>query len=300
MSIGRTIRIGTRGSALALVQAQWVADELEKAGADVHLMVIRTKGDNVTDLPLGSIPGKGLFVSEIEQALIEHRIDLAVHSMKDLPPDIPVGLTLAAVPKREDPRDVIVGRTATSLSGLPKGAVIGTSSPRRSAQLMAMRSDCVVRDLRGNLDTRLRKLDEGHYDAICPAAAGLHRLGLAHRITEYIDPAVMLPAAGQGALALEARSDDEYTLGCVSALHHHPTANAVEAERAVLLELGLGCSVPLGLLAVDDNGVLSLHAALCRRDGGAVVRESISSSGSPSELGREMALRLSLHRDLLE
>jgi len=165
---------------------------------------------------------------------------------------------------------------------------------------MAMRSDCVVRDLRGNLDTRLRKLDEGHYDAICLAAAGLHRLGLAHRITEYIDQGVMLPAAGQGALAVEARTDDKYTLDLVSVLHDKSAAAAVAAERATLLELGLGCSVPLGLLAVDDNGVLSLHAAVCRRDGGAVVRESISSSGSPSELGREMALRLSLHRDLLE
>jgi hydroxymethylbilane synthase len=299
MQVKRTIRLGTRGSALALVQSRWVASELEKQGYEVDIQIIRTTGDRVTDIPLGSINGKGVFVSEIEQALTEGSIDLAVHSMKDLPPDLAVGLKLAAVPKREDPRDVIVGRTAGTLSALQSGAIVGTSSPRRRAQLMASRSDIVVTDLRGNLDTRLRKLDEGQYDAICLAAAGLHRLDLVHRITEHLDAAIMLPAAGQGALALETRADDEHAIAAVSGLHDEATSRAVDAERETLAELGWGCSVPLGLLAVLDNEELSLDAALCKLDGSVVVRENVRGSGSPADLGREMGRRLKVHTDLL-
>lgn len=286
------IRIGTRGSMLALAQSRWVASCLEQLGLQVSMEVIRTSGDDMAEIPLGFADTKGLFVREIEQALLDERIDLAVHSMKDLPPEMPDGLMIAAVPKREDPRDVLVGRTSPTLFSLPSGAVVGSSSPRRRAQLLAARPDLMVTDLRGNVDTRLRKLDEGLYDAICIAAAGLNRLGLASRVTEYLSTDVMMPAACQGALALQVRSADKGVISAVSAMHDEESGLAVRAENSVLLALGWGCSVPLGLLATVDNGRILLKATLCSLDGKSVVREQVDGAQSPEKIGCEMADRL--------
>ena len=277
---------------LALTQSRWVASHIEQLGWNVPLEIIRTLGDDLAALPTGQIDTKGLFVNEIENALLQNRIDLAVHSMKDLPPEMPDGLMIASVPRREDPRDVLVGRSAPKLSELPAGSIIGSSSPRRRAQLLASRPDIEVRDLRGNVDTRLRKLDEGQYDAICIAAAGLNRLGFSGRITEYLDTEVMLPAAGQGALALQVRSNDELAASAVSTLHHVDSALAIRAELAVLAALGWGCSVPLGLLAVVNDGRIRLTAALCSLDGMNVIREQIDEIASPEDAGLEMARRL--------
>lgn len=292
MSMTRQIRLGTRGSMLALTQSRWVASYLQQLGWDVPLEVIRTTGDDLAEMPAGQTDTKGLFVNEIERALLQNRIDLAVHSMKDLPPDMPDGLVIAAVPRREDPRDVLVGRTAPKLSELPAGSTVGSSSPRRRAQLLAARPDIEVCDLRGNVDTRLRKLDEGQYDAICIAAAGLNRLGLSGRITEYLDTEVVLPAAGQGALALQVRSNDETAASAVSALHHEESGLAIRAELAALRSLGWGCSVPLGLLAVVENGRICLTAALCSLDGRSVIREHVDGIESPEGAGMKMARRL--------
>ncbi|MHB0998755.1 MAG: hydroxymethylbilane synthase [Armatimonadota bacterium] len=300
MSVTRTIRIGTRGSALAVAQSRWVADRLEALGLSASLEIIVTTGDRMPDIPLPDIDAKGIFVSEIEQALLESRIDMAVHSMKDLPPNIPDGIISPVVPVREDPRDVLVGRTAPTLLSLPDGAVVGTSSPRRKAQLLAARPDLHVVNLRGNVDTRVRKLDEGQYDAICIAAAGLHRLGLKDRITEYLDTDVLVPAAGQGALSLQIRAEDHELLSVLQALHDDSSARAVRAERAVLNTLGWGCSVPLGVLAVNDGKQIHLNAALCSLDGKAVVRERLSGA-DPEDLGCRMAERLRISgKHLLE
>lgn len=290
----REIRIGTRGSALALVQSRWVASELNKLGWSTSLQIIRTMGDNVTDIPLGQIDGKGLFVSEIEQALLSGEVDLAVHSMKDLPPGGSDRLTIAAVPGREDPRDALVGRVSPTLASLPPGAVVGSSSPRRRAQLLAARPDIVVADMRGNVDTRLRKLDDGQYDAICIAAAGLHRLGLAGRITEYLDPNVVMPAACQGALALQTCADDEELISALSPLRDVDAEIAVRAETAVLLALGWGCSVPLGLLASVEGVRIQLRAVLCDPDGTQVLRKELASADGPEKLGKCMAELLQL------
>lgn len=286
------LRLGTRGSRLALAQSQWVAGRLEEMGWSVSLRVIKTTGDRVTDLPLGRVGVKGLFVSEIEQALLSGEVDLAVHSLKDLPADMPDGLELAAVPEREDVRDVIVGRTAPTLDALPAGAVVCTSSLRRRAQLLAARPDLVVEDIRGNVDTRLRKLDEGVCDAVCMAAAGLHRLGLRGRITQYLPADLMVPCPGQGALALQIRSEDRELRGALSGLQHEPTYMEIRAERSVMSELGAGCSIPLGVLGRFDGRELRLTASLCTPDGSTVVREQVSGSDPPEELGRRMAERL--------
>ena len=295
MSVKGTIRLGTRGSMLALTQSRWVAARLEELGRRVDLETIRTSGDELQSIPLSQTDVKGLFVKEIEQALIEGRIDLAVHSMKDLPADMPDGLTLGAVPRREDVRDVLVCRTSSCLSGLPSGAVLGSSSPRRQVQVHAARPDIIVKDIRGNVDTRLRKLDEGQYDAVCLAAAGLHRLGMRDRITEYLDLDVMLPAACQGALALQVRADDDKLIGAIAPLNDPDSANAVRAESTVLLALGLGCSVPLGLLAEAQGSSMRLRAALFNPGTGAVVREQLTGDDTPEAMGGRMADLLRAH-----
>ena len=289
--MSQSLRLGTRGSLLALTQARWVASRLEESGITVTLKIIRTTGDRVHDRAFMPADGKGVFVAELEQALRDGAIDLAVHSMKDLPGEMAAGLTLAAVPAREDARDVLIGNSPT-LAALPAGAVIGTSSPRRRAQLLAARPDVVIADLRGNIDTRLRKLAEGQFDALCLAAAGLHRLGLAARITEYLDFATMLPAAGQGALALQTRADDQRLIAMCAGLHNDTTASAVRAERAVLAALGGGCTLPLGVFATVEGDVITIEAALCSPDGGKIVRERISARVTPEEIGRVMAERL--------
>ncbi|OPZ84560.1 MAG: Porphobilinogen deaminase [bacterium ADurb.Bin429] len=233
-------------------------------------------------------------MKEIEQALLDREVDLAVHSMKDLPGEMPDGLIIAAVPPREDTRDVLVGplNQPVTLAALPTGARLGTSSLRRKAQILALRPDLTVLDMRGNVDTRLRKLDDGQYDAVVLAAAGLHRLGLAARIHEYLPSPAVLPAAGQGALAIQTRTDDTKLITALAPLNDDDTMRATRAERTVLAELGGGCSIPLGVLATVDGSRLILRAALCNPTSDEIMREELAGDGTPEGLGREVAARL--------
>lgn len=262
--------IGSRGSQLALWQAKWIAARLAERGHETRIEIIKTTGDKITDVPLAKVGTKGLFTKEIEEALLDGRIDLAIHSLKDLPTEVPAELSLAAVPEREDPRDAMVG---SRLSDLPPGAKVGTSSLRRAAQLRVARPDLVIESVRGNLDTRVRKLDEGQYRAIVLATAGLTRLGWAHRIAEILSPDVMCPAVGQGALAVETRAEGEARAIC-AALDHAATRTAVTAERAVLAALGGGCQVPIGAHAVVDGGAVRLAGVVIAPDGSRAVRKN--------------------------
>jgi hydroxymethylbilane synthase len=285
--------IASRGSRLALWQAHWVEQRLFGLGLECRIEIIKTTGDKITDVPLAKVGTKGLFTKEIEEALLEERADLAVHSLKDLPTDLPQGLVLAAVPAREDPRDAIVGKR---LADLPQGARVGTSSLRRAAQLRAHLGkappDLVVESLRGNLDTRLRKLDQGLYDAIVLAAAGLRRLGWADRIAELLPPEVMCPAVGQGALALESRVSGAGKDAC-EALDHPETRAAVTAERAVLGTLGGGCQVPIGAYATVADGRVRLIAIVASPDGMELVRaESHGAVSEAAALGRALGSEL--------
>jgi hydroxymethylbilane synthase len=260
---GRPLRIATRESRLALWQAEHVRDLLrERHGLAVELLGMTTRGDQILDRTLSKVGGKGLFVKELESALEEGRAELAVHSLKDVPMDLPEGFALAAVLEREDPRDAFVSNHHAALDALPEGARVGTSSLRRVVQLRALRPDLQVEPLRGNLDTRLRKLDDGGYDAIVLAAAGLKRLGLAHRIASVFEPEQMLPCAGQGALGIEVRSSATALASTLDGLTHRPTRLAVEAERAVSRALGGSCSMPLAAHAQWQGEVLHLRAAL--------------------------------------
>jgi hydroxymethylbilane synthase len=272
---GGALRIGTRGSALALAQTRLTADGLRAhhPGLVVEVVTITTTGDVRTDVPLAAIGGRGVFAAELEQALRRGEIDVAVHSSKDLQSTLAPEFTLGAFLPREDPRDVVCTR-GPHLAELPEGAVVGTSSPRRACQLRALRPGLRVEDIRGNVDTRLRKLDEGHYDAILLAAAGLRRLGLAHRITEYLAPEVMLPQVGQGAVALEVRADDARARAAVAPLDHATTRTAVEAERAFLARLGAGCTAPAGAHASlgQDGDTLVVEGMIGALDGSRVVR----------------------------
>jgi hydroxymethylbilane synthase len=277
--------IASRGSQLALWQAHWVEAQLTARGHECRIEIIKTTGDKITDVPLAKVGTKGLFTKEIEEALLEGRADLAVHSLKDLPTELPEGLVLAAVPPREDPRDAIVGRR---LADLPHGAKVGTSSLRRSAQLRKLRPDLAIESVRGNLDTRLRKLDEGQYDAIVLAAAGLKRLGWAARIAEVLDPGIMCSAVGQGALAIETRASGAGLRAC-SVLNDPATRTAVTAERGVLAALGGGCQVPIGAHARVEKGRLHLQAIVAAPDGTKLIRAE--SEGEPADaeaLGREL------------
>lgn len=282
------IVIGSRGSQLALWQARWVQSQLEAAGETCRIEIITTTGDRITGVPLAKVGTKGLFTKEIEDALLDGSVDLAVHSLKDMPTDLPPGLTLAAIPVREDVRDAMVGST---IADLKPGALVGTSSLRRTAQLKALRPDLRVESVRGNVDTRLRKLDEGQYDAILLAAAGLRRLGLEHRISEYIDPLRMCPAAGQGALAIETREDR--TDIAQRLLEHTPTRVAVTAERALLGALGGGCQVPIGAHATVDGQDVHLQGLVAAADGNHIVRgEKRGIAANAAELGRALAAEL--------
>src|SRR5579872_1544796 len=277
--------IASRGSQLALWQARWVQQKLAEAGHEARIEIIKTTGDKITDVPLAKVGTKGLFTKEIEEALLDGRADLAVHSLKDLPTELPEGLVLAAVPEREDPRDAVVGKR---LADLPRGARVGTSSLRRSAQLRKLRPDLVIESVRGNLDTRLRKLDEGQYDAILLAAAGLKRLGWGDRIAEILDADAMCSAVGQGALAIETRESGA-GFDAVQALDHAATHAAVAAERGVLAALGGGCQVPIGAHAVVDGGRLRLVGVVASPDGSAVIRgTSEGPVGEAAELGRKL------------
>lgn len=273
-----TLRVGTRGSKLALVQARLTVDALRARwpGLTVAVQTITTTGDVRTDVPLSVIGGRGVFAAEIEQALRRGEIDVAVHSAKDLPSTLSADVALGAFLAREDPRDVLCSR-GPRLAELPAGAVVGTSSPRRACQLRALRPDLRVADLRGNVDTRLRKLDAGAYDAILLAAAGLHRLGLAARITEYLAPEAMLPAVSQGAVALEVRAHDAHARAHVIPLDHRPTRLAVEAERAFLARLGAGCTAPTGAHAAlaADGTTLHVEGMIGSLDGRHALRHAV-------------------------
>lgn len=270
--------IATRESRLALWQAHHVQDVLQKRfGRIVQLLGMTTRGDQILDRSLSKVGGKGLFVKELEVALEEGRADLAVHSLKDVPMDLPEGFILAAILEREDPRDAFVSSKHAHFSELPQGAIVGTSSLRRLAQLRALRPDLQIEPLRGNLDTRLRKLDEGQYDAIILAAAGLKRLGLAERIRHAIDTDTMLPSAGQGALGLEIRRDDADLTAALSSLTHQPTWLATQAERAVSRAMGGSCSMPLAAYACwDEHHVLTLKARLGHPEQTQLVAAQIS------------------------
>jgi len=299
------VRIASRGSELALWQAHAVERAIRMSGppgTDVEIRVVRTTGDHVQDVPLAKIGDKGLFTKELDAALLAGEADLAVHSMKDVPTRIPDGLEIVAVSRREDPRDVLIlppGRTG-SLATLPPGARVGTSSLRRRAQLRALRPDLEVLDLRGNLNTRLAKLDRGDYDAIVLAAAGVLRLGWEERIAENFDPAAWLPAVGQGALAVVARAGDARLRKLLWEFNDPFTANCTAAERAFLAALEGGCQVPIGALATLGPGGITLHGLVADVDGSTVLRDSAflavrGGDGWPAavrDLGRELADRL--------
>jgi hydroxymethylbilane synthase len=291
--------IATRESRLALWQAEHVRALLrERCAVDARLLGMTTRGDQILDRTLSKVGGKGLFVKELEAALEDGRADLAVHSLKDVPMDLPEDFVLAAVLEREDPRDAFVSPRHASLAALPAGACVGTSSLRRVVQLLSLRPDLRIEPLRGNLDTRLRKLDEGHYDAIVLAAAGLIRLGLAERIAHRFDVAQMLPAAGQGALGIEVRSADDGLRRTLSALNHTPTWLAAHAERAVSRALGGSCSVPLAAFASWQGDTLALHAALGHADAPTLPLLRAQAQGRPRDaaaattLGEQAAAKL--------
>jgi hydroxymethylbilane synthase len=284
------LTIGSRGSQLALWQAHWIQARLEKLGQDSRIEIIKTTGDKITDVALSEVGSKGLFTKEIEEALLAGAIDLAVHSLKDMPTDLPAGLTLAAIPEREDPRDALIGR---ALEDLAKGARVGTGSLRRSAQLRARRPDLQIEDIRGNVDTRLRKLDEGRYDAIVLASAGLRRLGLENRITELFNPSVMCPAVGQGALAVETRDDGGHAFQIAQRLENADARAAVTAERAVLAALGGGCQAPMGAYSYINDGTLYVIALIISPDGKHLIRHAKHGSiADAAALGRALAEQL--------
>lgn len=292
-----TFTIATRESRLALWQAEHVQSLLEKNGSTVALLGMTTKGDQILDRSLSKVGGKGLFVKELEVALEEGRADLAVHSLKDVPMELPEGFVLACVMEREDPRDAWVSSTYASVLDLPTGAVVGTSSLRRVALLRAMRPDLKIEPLRGNLDTRLRKLDEGLYDGIVLAAAGLKRLGLEARIRAVFEPEQMLPAAGQGALGIEIRSDRADVASALQHLVHTPTWLAVSAERAVSRMMGGSCSMPLAAYAQFDGEELRIRAAWGDADGVQPVVYAhasgrVADTASAIALGEQVALAL--------
>ena len=289
------LRIGTRGSKLALVQSEWVKRELQTRHPElrVELVKIKTKGDKIQDAPLSKVGGKGLFVKEIEEALLKRDVDLAVHSMKDVPAELQKGLRLSVYPKREDPRDAFVSRQFRSVKDLPEGASVGTSSLRRSAQLLHLRPDLHIVPLRGNVDTRLRKLDSGNVQAIVLATAGLKRLGLSDRITAPLSPSSVLPAIGQGILGLELREDDLKTQGLVAFLNDLETEQAARAERAFLKELEGGCQVPLAGYARVEEDRIVLDGMVAEVDGSVVLRQQrTGGKDKPEELGIALARQL--------
>jgi hydroxymethylbilane synthase len=267
-----------------------VKERLESLGEECRIEIIHTTGDKITDVALSKVGTKGLFTKEIEEALLNGSIDLAVHSLKDMPTEVPAGLRLAAMPVREDPRDALVGR---KLDELPPRARVGTSSLRRSAQLRALRPDLQIENIRGNVDTRLRKLDEGQYDAILLAAAGLRRLGWHERIAEMLDPGAMCPAVGQGALTIETRDDEGRAFAVCSRLDDPATRVAVTAERAVLATLGGGCQVPIGAYAVVQDSDIVVRAVVVAPDGSEMVkRESSGPAAAAATIGQALGEQL--------
>ncbi len=286
------VRIATRRSPLALWQAEHVADALRRAhpGLRVEILGMSTRGDKILDAPLAKIGGKGLFVKELEQGMLERRADIAVHSMKDVPVEFPDGLHLRVIMEREDPRDAFVSNRHSGLAELPRGACVGTSSLRRQCQLAERRPDLRIEPLRGNVNTRLGKLDAGDYDAIILAAAGLMRLGLEERIRARLDPQESLPAIGQGAIGIECRADDDRVNACIAPLHHAPTAERVCAERALNNRLMGGCQVPVAGHAVLEGDGLFLRALVGTPDGRRVLRGELRGPRTGAEvLGKALA-----------
>ncbi|MFH1077293.1 MAG: hydroxymethylbilane synthase [Pseudomonadota bacterium] len=289
------IRIGTRGSALALWQAEWVKGRLldSRPDLDIELVLIKTSGDKILDVPLAMVGGKGLFVKEIEEALLDQKIDLAVHSMKDMPVTLPDDLMIGALPKRETPWDVLVSRNNLLFKDIPKGSRIGTSSLRRSAQIRHIRPDIEIVPLRGNLDTRLRKLKTEELDAIVLAAAGIERLGWKDQITEYLKPELMLPAIAQGAIGVEIRRSDTFVRELVAKLNHPETETIVSGERAFLRRLEGGCQIPIAALGNIFGDSFELTGLVAEVDGSNIIRQSISGPAGQSEsLGIELAEQL--------
>lgn len=289
------VRIATRKSALALWQAEFVKAQLEHFHDDVNveLVPMSTQGDIILDTPLAKIGGKGLFVKELEQAMLDGRADIAVHSMKDVPVEFPDGLVLHTICEREDPRDAFVSNNFASIDELPQGAVVGTSSLRRQCQIREARPDLVINDLRGNVNTRLGKLDNGQYDAIILAAAGLIRLKMHDRIADFIEPEVSLPANGQGAVGIECRESDEMVKALLAPLEHNKTRIQVNAERAMNRRLEGGCQVPIGAYALVDGTQVHLRGLVGAVDGSQMLRDEVSGHVDDAEkLGIELAEKL--------
>jgi hydroxymethylbilane synthase len=288
------LTIGTRGSKLALWQSQYIRSRIEgSTGLEVEIKVIKTTGDKILDVPLAMVGGKGLFTKELEVELASGAIDLAVHSMKDVPTELPDGLVIAAMPERVDPRDAIVSGGAYTLDTLPPGARVGTSSLRRVAQVRALRPDVVIVDVRGNLDTRMRKAETGELDAVILAAAGITRMGWAERITHYIPTSEMVSAVGQGAIGVEIREDDELMQDVCARLADPLTMTCVGAERVVMRMLEGGCQVPIGAFARFEDGRLVMDAIVGSVDGTTVLREHLEGDASdPEALGAAMVERL--------
>jgi hydroxymethylbilane synthase len=285
------IRIGTRGSKLALTQSEWIKKQLEKRhpGIRIELVKIKTTGDKILDVPLSKVGGKGLFVKEIEEALLEARVDMAVHSMKDVPAELPEDLMLSTFPRREDPSDALISGEQEPLDQLPQGARVGTSSLRRGAQLLHLRPDLNLISLRGNVDTRLNKLKKGDLQAIILATAGLNRMGLSNLITHTIPFHQLLPAVGQGALGLEVRRGDQKTIGLLEFLNHENTRTAVAAERAFLKTLEGGCQVPIAGFAQVNGDTLSFEGLVAELDGSKIFKETETGHRDQAE---EMGIRV--------
>lgn len=289
------IRIATRKSPLALWQANWVRDRLMASDPDleIELVGLTTRGDKILDAPLAKVGGKGLFIKELEQAMMENRADLAVHSMKDVPMDMPEGFSLGAICPREDPRDAMVSPEFATLADLPLNATVGTSSLRRRSQLLCLRPDLNIQSLRGNVNTRLQKLEDGQYDAIILAAAGLLRLGFADRIRCYIEPDEILPAAGQGAVGIEIREDDSRLRERLAPLHDHDTATCVNGERIINRRLGGGCQVPLASHAKLEGGKVSVSALVAMPDGSrSIYASGVDAPEHAAELCERLASEL--------
>lgn len=293
--MSQTVRIGTRESALALWQANWVKDRLSEIFPDIAfcLVTMKTQGDKILDVALAKIGDKGLFTKELELALLEGTVDMAVHSMKDVPTKLPDGLELGAIAKRHDPHDVLICPNGHTLMTLPAGARVGTSSLRRRAQLAKIRPDLQILDLRGNLNTRFAKLDRGDYDAMMLAAAGVERMGWSDRITERIDFALSLPAVGQGSVGIEIRQNDQRIAKIVSELNDYASAVAIRAERAMLKALEGGCQIPIGALAALQGDKLVLSGLVASLDGKTVLRQQMEGQADkPEELGNAVADKL--------
>lgn len=287
--------IGTRDSALALWQTNWVRDRLIEfyPNMTVEIKAVKTQGDKILDVALAKIGDKGLFTKELEVALLNQEIDLAVHSMKDLPTVLPDGLTIGAITERHNPADVVIAKDGIKLIDLPLGAVVGTSSLRRQAQLRNLRPDFILKDIRGNLNTRFKKFSEQGYQAMVLAAAGVERLGWGDKITERLNPNKFLPAVGQGALGIEIRENDQEISSLISVLHHHETALAIRAERALLRSLEGGCQIPIGALGKIEAGKLTLQGLVGSLDGSTIVREfGEGSLDAPEVLGKAVARKL--------